>query len=249
MSLTWTCSSKRQSARPNFLKRVKNGADSRLREACQICEYPTPLNADLVIGLIGVDLDKGILIQAASPEGERILEAVGLREAGEEEKEKREAAIAKLVASHAEKKNKLFGQFQSEVVGLENLLSMLAPCINCHNCRVACPICYCRECFFDSPTFDWEAEKYIGWAGKKGAIRMPTDSLLFHLTRLNHMVASCVGCGLCQEACPNDIPVFRIFRMVGEQVQKAFDYVPGRSLEEEPPLSTFREDELCEVGE
>ena len=77
---------------------------------------------------------------------------------------------------------------------------------------------------------------------------MPTDSLLFHLTRLNHMVMSCVGCGLCQEACPNDIPVFRIFRMVGEQVQETFDYVPGRSLEEELPLSVFREDELSEVG-
>ena len=77
---------------------------------------------------------------------------------------------------------------------------------------------------------------------------MPTDSLLFHLTRLNHMVMSCVGCGLCQEACPNDIPLFPIFRLVGEQVQRSFDYVPGRSLEEELPLSVFRENELSEVG-
>ena len=77
---------------------------------------------------------------------------------------------------------------------------------------------------------------------------MPTDSLLFHLTRLNHMAMSCVGCGLCQEACPNDIPVFRIFRMAGDKVQETFDYVPGRSLEEELPLSVFREDELSEVG-
>ncbi|MCK4331881.1 MAG: Coenzyme F420 hydrogenase/dehydrogenase, beta subunit C-terminal domain, partial [Dehalococcoidia bacterium] len=41
----------------NFLKEIKNGADPRLREACQVCEYTTPLNADLVIGLIGVDLE------------------------------------------------------------------------------------------------------------------------------------------------------------------------------------------------
>jgi len=93
-----------------------------------------------------------------------------------------------------------------------------------------------------------EAEKYLGWAEKRGTIRMPTDTLLFHLTRMNHMAISCVGCGMCQEACPNDIPVSNIFRLVGSRVQKIFDYVPGRSLEEELPLATFKEDELQEVG-
>lgn len=229
-----------------FLKKIKSGADPRLREACQICECPAPLNADLVIGLIGMDLEKNILIQATSPEGERILETMQLSECTE--KERREAAISELVASRTRSKDKLFDQSQSELIGLENLLSVLAPCINCHNCRVACPLCFCKECFFDSPTFEWEADKYLGWADKKGALRMPTDSLLFHLTRLNHMVTSCVGCGLCQEACPNNIPVFQIFRMVGDKVQKAFDYVPGRNLGEALPLSIFREDELSEVG-
>ena len=231
-----------------FLKRIKSGADPRLREACQVCEYPAPLNADLVIGLIGMDLEKGILIQATSPEGEHIVDTLELGEGSEKDKEKRESAISELVKSRTENKDKLFSQFGSDSTGFENLLSLFASCINCHNCRIACPLCYCKECFFDSPTFEWEAEKYLGWADKRGALRMPTDSLLFHLTRLNHMVASCVGCGLCQEACPNNIPVFQIFRMVGEQVQGTFDYVPGRSLEEDLPLSVFREDELSEVG-
>jgi formate dehydrogenase subunit beta len=229
-----------------FLKRIKSGDDPRLREACQVCEYPAPLNADLVIGLIGMDLEKNIIIQANSPEGERLLEAMELSESTDGKK--RETAISKLMAWRTEKRDKLFSQSQGEVTGLENLLSTFAPCVNCHNCRVACPLCYCKECIFDSPTFEWEAEKYLGWAEKKGALRMPTDSLLFHLTRLNHMVTSCIGCGLCQDACPNNIPVFQIFRQVGAQVQEAFDYVPGRSLEEELPLSVFREDELSEVG-
>lgn len=226
---------------------IKEGKeDSLLREACQVCEYPFPMVADIIIGLFGMDLDKGILIEAATEEGERILEALELKEGNDSER--RQTAIQKLVSERTTKRDELFERTSKEVNGTENLLSAFARCVNCHNCRDACPICYCRECLFDSPTFEWEADKYLDWASRKDALRMPTDTLLFHLTRLNHMAASCVGCGLCQEACPNEVPVFSIFRMVGDKVQKVFDYVAGRSLEEELPLATFKEDELQEVG-
>lgn len=234
----------------DFLKAVKRGKeDSSLREACQICEYPIPINADLIIGLVGVDFEKNILLEASTPEGERILEALELKDSNETEMGKRQEAISQLVAQRAKKRDELLEQTQRDVYGLENLLTLFAPCINCHNCKTACPLCYCKECFFESPTFDVEAEKYLGWAERRGTIRMPTDTLLFHLTRMNHMAISCVGCGMCQEACPNDIPVSSMFRLVGLRVQKIFDYVPGRSLEEELPLATFKEDELQEVGE
>jgi hypothetical protein len=39
-----------------------------------------------------------------------------------------------------------------------------------------------------------------------------------------------------------------IFRLVGDKVQKDFEYVPGKSLEEELPLTTFREEELPNIG-
>jgi len=220
--------------------------DDLLREACQVCEYPFPMSADITIGLFGMDLDKGILIEAGTDEGEKILDELGLEE-GDDSK-KRQAAIEKLTAERIKKRDELFERTAKAVQGWENLIPTFSRCINCHNCRDVCPICYCRECLFDSPTFDWGADKYLDWASRKEALRMPTDTVLFHLTRLNHMASSCVGCGLCQEACPNDVPVFNIFRLVGDRVQKVFDYVPGRSLDEEMPLSTFKEDELQEVG-
>ena len=65
---------------------------------------------------------------------------------------------------------------------------------------------------------------------------------------MNHMSTSCVACGMCQDACPNDVPVAQIFKMVGYETQKRFDYVAGRSLEEPVPLTQFREDELHEIG-
>ena len=63
------------------------------------------------------------------------------------------------------------------------------------------------------------------------------------------MVTSCVGCGMCYEACPNEVPVANIFRLVGLNAQKIFDYVPGRSLEDELPVTTYQERELLSVPE
>ncbi|MBN2239154.1 MAG: Coenzyme F420 hydrogenase/dehydrogenase, beta subunit C-terminal domain [Dehalococcoidales bacterium] len=231
----------------NLLSLVKSGdEDTLLRESCQVCEYPYPMNADIVIGLIGMDTEKEILVQGVTEQGEAILGDLELNNI--DSNDQRQPAIEKLVEKRVKARDELFEKTGTDMYGPEKLLPVFERCVNCHNCRDACPICYCRECLFDSPTFDFGADKYLDWAEKREALRMPTDTLLFHLTRLNHMATSCVGCGLCQEACPNEVPVFSIFRMVGDQLQQVFEYVPGRSLDEEMPLTTFREDELQEVG-
>jgi formate dehydrogenase subunit beta len=67
------------------------------------------------------------------------------------------------------------------------------------------------------------------------------------MTRLAHMSTACVGCGQCSNACPNDIPVMELFRTIARDTQKAFDYEAGKNIEQEPPLSVFREDEFSEV--
>lgn len=235
-----------QNTGDEFMKGVKAAkADSRLREACQICEYPYPLLADITIGLIGSDFDEEIILLANTALGQQVVDGLGLPEA---KADGRQAAIDRLVADRVKRRDEVFAQTLAETKGLEKLTSIFAPCIGCHNCRDMCPVCYCRECVFDSTTFAFEADKYLGWASKKGALRVPTDTLLFHLTRLNHMDTSCVGCGLCQAACPNDVPVFRIFRLVGSKVQPLFDYVPGRSVDDPLPLTTFKEAEFEKVG-
>ena len=233
----------------DFLKKVSEGnEDPDLRIACQVCEYPVPLTSDLTIGLVGLDFDKGILVEANTPAGEEILEKLELG-GGEQLAERREAAVSELLSDRRKKAEEFLDETRKEIAGVETLLSIFSTCITCHNCKTACPICYCKECFFDSPTFEMEADKYLRLADKRGALKMPTDTLLFHITRMNHMGVSCVGCGACEEACPNDIPVFKIFRLVGADLQKLFEYVPGRSLDDELPISTFKEEELTELGE
>ena len=233
------------SAQENYWKAAREGKeDQSLRTICQICEYPTPLGADLTIGFIGLT---EIRLESGSSQGEQIFEKMGWE--ADEDGKQRETAVSELVTKRTKKRDELFQELKGKVQGLENLLSVLATCINCHNCKTACPLCYCKECFFDSSTFEWEAEQYLGWAERQGLMRMPTDTLLFHLTRMVHMAHSCVGCGACSEACPNNIPVADLFRLVGRDVQAIFDYVPGRKLEEPIPITTFREDELKTVGE
>ncbi|MFC1847315.1 Coenzyme F420 hydrogenase/dehydrogenase, beta subunit C-terminal domain [Chloroflexota bacterium] len=224
--------------------------DAKLRAGCQVCAYPTPLTADLTIGMVGIDLKKALLLQADSEKGEQALAELGLTVEDDSGMAKqRESAVSPLLAKMQEKREKFFEQTKKEVGGVENLSAIFAFCIKCHNCKTVCPVCYCRECFFDSPTFDLEADKYLGMAEKMGDIRMPTDTLLFHLTRMTHMGASCIGCGACEEACPSNIPLLKIFQLIGGDVQKLFEYIPGHSLEDELPAATFREEELEWIGE
>ena len=130
---------------------------------------------------------------------------------------------------------------------LDGILETLSNCIRCYNCRDACPICYCRECIFDAEFMKPTARSMLRKAGKKGILKMPQDTLLFHITRLNHMVSSCVRCGMCEEACPNDLPVAMLFCSEADKVQKIFDYVPGKDPKEALPLATFKEKELEEI--
>ena len=219
----------------------RDGYDLRL--ACQICEYPSPENADIVIGLFGHDPQKEVLIQLGDHLADELAQK-GILATAEQGSPSRDRVIERLMEERIKKRDEVFDAFLSKTKCLQDLMDALSTCIRCHNCMVACPICYCKECVFRTPTLEHKADQFIRWADRKGGVRMPTDTLLFHLIRLSHMATSCIGCGLCDSACPSDLPVATLFRAVGQKVQALFDYAPGRSVDEEPPVATFREDEL-----
>jgi formate dehydrogenase subunit beta len=225
----------------------------QFRAACRMCEKPVPggpnvYPPDITIGLLGVDPSKQILIEASDDLMEKLGLEANVGQVGNLPARRKEV-IERLIAERMAERDKLFAAFRKRVTGMDGLLAEFSTCIRCYNCMGACPICYCKECIFRTPTFDHASPQYFRWAERKGAIRLPTDTLLFHLTRLNHMATSCVGCGMCESACPSDLPVALIFRAVGQETQAIFEYHPGRSLEEEVPVATFREDELTELGE
>ena len=213
--------------------------------ACKACDHPIPENADLLIGLLGVDTNDQLLLKANTSQGEAILDNLKFPEA--KEPEGRKKAIDALVAQRAAYRDQMFAETSEATADMEKLTSYLSECINCYNCRVACPVCYCKECVFVTDVFEHEPSQYLQWANRKGAVKMPTDTVFYHITRLAHMSTACIGCGQCSNACPNNIPVMEIFRTIAYYTQTAFDYEAGVSLDDEPPLSVFREDEFQEV--
>ena len=220
--------------------------DFDISPACKACEFPVPgANADLVIGLLGVEISDHLMVQANTPAGEEVLGKLGL--AATQEPEGRKEAIDALVAERTAYRDRMFEETSDATADLGKLTEYLASCVNCYNCRVACPVCYCKECVFSTDVFDHEPSQYLKWAKRKGILKMPSDTVFYHITRLAHMSTACIGCGQCTNACPNNIPVMEIFRTIAASTQGAFDYEAGRSLEDEPPLSVFREKEFSEL--
>ncbi len=217
-----------------------------LRSACSVCTEPIPLHADIVVGVFGMDIHKEILIESCSDLGDKAISDLKLDSV--KDLKKRE----KYINEYIQRKGKKLDDFikkKTENSTIESLITFFDKCVNCHNCMNVCPICYCRECLFDSSIFDAEAYKYVKKAESKGLFKIPNDSLLFHLGRMNHMILSCVKCGLCEQGCPMDIALMDVFIPTAESAQKEFKYHPGKDPKEKVPMVVYREDEYVEVGE
>ena len=100
-------------------------------------------------------------------------------------------------------------------------------CIKCYGCRNICPVCFCRECSLEHPELIHTGQQL-------------TEVPLFHLVRAAHMAGRCIDCGLCEQACPMDIPLRLLYRKVNAVVEATFGYQAGASADM-PPLSTLEQ--------
>ncbi|MFI5330944.1 MAG: 4Fe-4S binding protein, partial [Desulfobaccales bacterium] len=100
-------------------------------------------------------------------------------------------------------------------------------CLKCYGCRDICPVCFCKECSLEH-----------GDLVETGGV--PPEVPLFHLIRAVHMAGRCIDCGLCEDACPVDIPLRLLYRKSNEIVKDLFGYETGLS-QEQPPFSLLGE--------
>ncbi len=94
-------------------------------------------------------------------------------------------------------------------------------CIKCYGCRNICPVCFCQECSLEHTDLVHSGE-------------MLAEVPIFHLVRAVHMAGRCIDCGLCEEACPVNIPLRLLYRKVNEIVVQTFDYHTGTDMETAP---------------
>ena len=213
--------------------------------ACNTCENPFPVNTDISILLHGVDLSDGLMAESYSDAGSRILEILEMPETSIPEK--RDEVMVQIKETHSKANEAMMADIGEKTDSITKLTVFLDRCINCYNCRNMCPVCYCKECVFNTDVFFHQPVQYHQWSEKKGLIKMPTDTVFYHLTRMAHMSHACVGCGQCSNACPSDINVFELFKTVAHHTQAAFDYLPGSDENEPSPLSVFYEKEFEDV--
>ncbi|RJR41729.1 MAG: formate dehydrogenase [Deltaproteobacteria bacterium] len=223
-------------------KTATNGFD--ITGACKICEFPAADKVDMRLCALGAE-SGAVYIEALTEKGEQALEKSGVKGGGAPAG--RDEAVKKLAAARTEARDKKFTDIRAEITNFEALADKLAPCVNCYNCRVACPVCYCKECVFVTDTFRHTGDQFMMWADQSGILKMPNDTMFFHLTRMTHMSLYCVGCGQCTSACPNGVDPMPLFRACADKTQARFNYQPGRSVDEELPLAGFKADELVEV--
>jgi len=228
---------------PQYWDAVKKGEiASDIRPACASCEHFVPYNADMTVALIGnKGVDKQCKISLNTNRGEQFAAGItGDIAEGEVESE----VIEGLQNKREARKQELFDELGTEDFSIQKVFGN---CIGCHGCSKICPACYCKVCFFDSGGDEHDSHYYETELEKIGYVPVLPDSILYQLVRLFHVSMSCVGCGLCADVCPVNIPLWAVSLRTGESVQKAFDYLPGRDIEEGLPITTFKPEEFAGV--
>ncbi len=233
----------------SFLESSLGGGESQngmpeLASACKICEYPAPDNVDINLCVIGSG-PQDVYVEWITKKGKSVRDKLGMKTG--DGPSGRDKALQEMIKERTRERDKVLAEYEDTISDVEKLEKHLAGCVNCYNCRIACPVCYCKECVFMTDTFRHPGDKYMAWAEKHGFFKMPSDTVLYHMTRMLHMSALCVGCGQCSSACPNGVQLAELFRSVARKTQARFEYTPGKALEEPQPLSVFFEDEFIEV--
>ena len=108
----------------------------------------------------------------------------------------------------------------------------MSKCIRCYACRNACPSCYCKVCFVEQTM-----PQFVGVSAEQ------TDTQIFQLLRTYHMVGRCVDCGSCISVCPMGVDLRNFLKKLDKDALELFEHRAGSSLDDVPPLSTYKEND------
>ena len=229
-----------------FHSLLGNWDSGPVREICKVCDRFGMTASDIHVGLLAGE-SRDLFVIPCSEKGKAIL--ADLEIDAQQDLDAWVSQTEKISSERKKKREEMWAEIRKEYGGAENLLGLFSRCITCHTCRSVCPICHCRQCYFESDAFKLPAYNYQERAQQRGSLRLPPDNLLFHLGRMQHMGMSCVSCGLCEDMCPLSIPISHLFGYVADRAQSIFGYAAGMAPEEALPLTTYLTEELEAIPE
>ncbi len=178
----------------------------RYRPACQICTTPMPESADLTIDLLGLPARQVVMITVHNPAIEQQVSLGTFTDglATSDLIRQHERMRAMLTARRTRARERVIRTLREDLVmDVDKLVEHLRGCPSCRECLTVCPI-------------------YASEAALHG------EEMLSH-EMVARWLASCAGCGMCEEACPEHLPLAAIFARVREELVKALDDLPENS--------------------
>lgn len=203
-------------------------APYRLRNACQICEHFTPDNAELKIGLIGANVREHLFIETSDELAER-LHLTPTHNDG------RAKAIERLYSIRHHRREEALSHTAQFLSNIPELIGLIMPCTDCGKCLDVCP-------FWDADAFTPRSarERHFDWDlnfpnGRNLMMHEHVIGSFAELIALGRRAISCVGCGMCESACPRNAPLTAIHGVLGRKVQAEYHYIPGRDVRDRLP--------------
>lgn len=198
----------------------KSYAPEGLRFACELCDPCGPQNADVTIGTFGIATEGTLLVIARDEETDRLLKLGDVTDgvATERQVEFREVMVRKFARTRAARRAELLQRQSTQIDFFTEVLATFARCTLCADCLDACPL------------YDGELTNMLGVGPRHQAGR----PMLPELVRVSRWLASCSGCGMCQQACPNAVPLTRVIAAMHLRIQQDLHYHAGNRAEPLP---------------
>ena len=187
---------------------VEKNEKSR-RENCLRCETKIPYMTDLICGnwgVVGPKAGKATFVEVGSEKGARMLDIAvqaGLLQIsppdpkGVEMRCRINKGMAKLAARHQAE------QFSLNNADIDYWAREFSKCIKCQGCILYCPVAF--EAKLKTPHYE-------------GKGRLP-PAFSYHIAKAAAVGQNCVNCGCCDDVCPVDIPISKLYHDVQKRLE------------------------------
>ncbi len=177
-------------------------ATYRFRSACQACRTPVSGGADINIGVIGLPVRQKIMVEAIEPVNTSLLDGKQLH--AEQDRtmlEQRENIIAKMLQRSSHTRQRLTDNLEGILPrDVDALVKQFEACGECRECFDSCPLC----------AADYPSKDGTG---------------IYRSDQVKEWMISCAGCGMCEQACPNHLPLVTIFNQIRKQLIEPLEQI------------------------